>query len=121
MNKKQWAKLNGCVGDVPSQEMYEILHDGGVYIPYVTQDPQGDCFYTVLGNVKNNRFYMSMSNQGDVFVGAIDSETEEGMLDKTPRMHPEDATLCVYLGDMLCCLAEGCTEDQVIDSWDDQL
>ena len=120
MNKKQWTDLNGCVGSSPSQEMYEILHDEGVYIPYVTQDPQGDCFYTVLGDVKNNRLYMSMSIEGDVFVGAIDSETKEGMLDKTPRMHPDDAGLCAYLGDMLCCLAEGCSEQQVIESWEEE-
>lgn len=121
MNKKQWLDLNGCVGDVAKQEMYEILHHGGVYIPYVTQDAQGNCFYTVLGDVKKNRLYMSMTNQGEVFVGAIDSQTEEGMLDKRPRMHPEDAGLCVYLGDMLCCLAEGCTEEEVLNSWEEEL
>jgi hypothetical protein len=119
MNSKTWARLNGEVGYKPKEEMRKIMHDGGIYIPYVTEDPQGECVYTVLGDAKTNRLYMSMTNEGEVFVGAIDSDTKTEMLDKTPRMDPEDAGLCAFLGDMLCCLAEGCTKKQVLDSWDE--
>ena len=99
--------------------MRKIMHDGGIYIPYVTEDTKGECVYTVLGDAKTNRLYMSMTNEGEVFVGAIDSDTKSEMLDKTQIMDPEDAGLCVFLGDMLCCLAEGCTKKQVLDSWDE--
>jgi len=120
MNSATWKRLKGEVGFLPKEKMRQIMYDGGIYIPYVTQDTQGECVYTVLGDAKNNRLYMSMTNDGEVFVGAIDSETEENMLEKTPRMHPDDAGLCAFLGDMLCCLAEGCTKNQVLDSWDEE-
>ena len=120
MNSTKWKRLRGEVGFAPMEQMRQMMSDGGVYIPYVTQDDQGGCIYTVLGDVKSNRLYMSMTNDGDVFVGAINSETKESMIEKTPRMHPDDAGLCVFLGDMLCCIAEGCTKKQVLDSWDEE-
>jgi len=120
MNSAKWKRLRGEVGFKPKDEMCKLMEDNGIYIPYVTQDLQGDCRYTVLGDAKKNRLYMSMTHDGDVFVGAINSDTRENMLEKTPRMHPEDAGLCVFLGDMLCCLAEGCTKSQVLDSWDQE-
>jgi hypothetical protein len=120
MNSAKWKRLKGEVGFSPKEKMRQMMNDNGMYIPYVTQDDQGGCIYTVLGDAKNNRLYMSMTNDGDVFVAAIDSETDENMLEKTPRMHPDDAGLCVFLGDMLCCLAEGCTKKQVLDSWDEE-
>ena len=120
MNSTKWKRLRGEVGFAPMEQMRQMMSDGGVYIPYVTQDDQGGCIYTVLGDVKSNRLYMSMTNDGDVFVGAINSETKESMIEKTPRMHPDDAGLCVFLGDMLCCLAEGCTKKEVLDSWDEE-
>jgi hypothetical protein len=120
MNSATWKRLKGEIGFKPKEEMRQIMDDGGIYIPYVIQDTQGNCVYTVLGDTKSNRLYMSMINGDDVFVGAINSDTDEEMLEKTPRMHPDDAGLCVFLGDMLCCLAEGCTKKQVLDSWDEE-
>ena len=119
MNSAKWKRLGGEVGAKPKEEMRSMMDDGGIYIPYVTQDDQGGCVYTVLGDVKNNKLYMSMTHENDVFVGSIYSDTETRMIDKVPKMDPEDAGLCAFLGDMLCCLAEGCTKNQVLESWDE--
>ena len=54
MNSAKWKRLGGEVGAKPKEEMRSMMDDGGIYIPYVTQDDQGGCVYTVLGDVKNN-------------------------------------------------------------------
>lgn len=120
MNSKIWTDLKAEIGDKPANEMLEIFHDKGVYIPYVSEDKQGDCIYTVLGDTLTNRLYMSLRHDHDVFVGSIQSPTKEEMIEKIPKMHQKDADLMHFMSDMLISVfILGVSEDEVLESWDD--
>jgi hypothetical protein len=120
MNSAIWTKLKGTIGEEPKNKMFQIMHDNGAYIPYVTENKQGDCIYTVLGDALTNVLYMSVRHDDEVFVGSINSPTEERMIDKTPKMHQKDADLMHFMSDMLISVfILGISEDEVFESWDD--
>jgi len=120
MDRKLWKYFEGKVGKEIGVE-YKELEENGVSWRYVEDDKQGEMLYNVRGDFQNGILYMTCEIDGEVAYGRIDSPIESPkMIDRVFGMDADDATFCGWLSDMILCTQfEGCTEEQVLESWED--
>ena len=120
MTKQLWKQFEGKVGDSVEPEFKE-LKENGIFWHYVKNDMQGEMLYNVLGDFQKGILYMSCELDGKAAYGRIDSPiSKPKMVERAFVMDPDDALFCGWLSDMILCTQfEGCTEEQVLESWED--
>lgn len=120
MTKQLWKQFEGRAGSSVESE-FKQLKKRGSFWHYVKDDMQGEMMYNVLGDAQNGILYMSCELEGETAYGRIDSPiSEPKMIERFLAMDPDDAEFCCWLSDMILCTQfEGCTEDQVLESWED--
>ena len=122
MDKQLWKFFEGTVGDSVGEE-YMALEKEGLSWPYVEDDMQGEMLYNVRGDFQNGILYMKCELEGETAYGRIDSPiAEPKMIDRPFGMDKDDATFCCWLSDMILCTQfENCTEEQVLESWEEDM
>lgn len=120
MNRELWQKFRGQVGEEVGSE-FKNIEENGISWPYVKNDKQGEVIYNVRGDFNNGVLYMSCEHDGDFAYGRIDSPiADPPMIDRCLGMDPDDATFCNWLSDMILSTQfEGCTEEQILKSWEE--
>ncbi|NVM37760.1 MAG: hypothetical protein HWN81_19370 [Candidatus Lokiarchaeota archaeon] len=115
MQKELWKYFNGEVGENVKSD-YDALE---LFWPYVKDDKQGEMLYNVRGDFQNGILYMTCQYDGKTAYGRIDSPIESPkMVDRAFGMDKDDAVFCGWLSDMILSTQfEGCTEEQILESW----
>lgn len=120
MTKQLWQTFEGMVG-TPAEIELKNVKENCLYWHYVKNDLQGEIVYNVYGDFENGILYMTCEYDGQTSCGRIYSPIKEpAMVSRSLVMDRDDAEFCGWLSDMILCTQfEGCTEEQVIQSWED--
>lgn len=120
MTRELWATFEGKIGKTVMPEFNKLKEDG-IFWHYVKDSKQGEMLYNVLGDAQNGILYMSCELDGETAYGRIDSPiASPPMIERAFGMDKDDASFCGWLSDMILCTQfENCTEDQVLESWED--
>ena len=99
----------------------ESLINSGEFYPYVVNSYSDDKLnvYNAYGDFKNNRLYMTLTNNGDIHYGRIDSGiVHPPMIDRKFGIDKMDSNWLSRLGDALAYI---CIENHSLEEWIDAI